>query len=144
MNEKIFRHTFVDSSSVAAGTIMELNLPYKNKFRWLWCFFQNDSFTVGSEAWMRFYFKGEIVVELPAEIQPRSGIQIKMSNSYITHLSSNTTGAAVIFFNNSDNSGYYCIHPFKLVAECDRVTLETNTSGLTRALLAVLSTDLAF
>jgi hypothetical protein len=151
MNDRPFQIQLVDAV-VGEGTVIELSISPQNKFRRLWCFFDNTSMTAaGDAAWIRFYLRGEPVTEIPAVLILGASFAVRcalgtavyspgISSPTAYNTNANVTGRNVIWYNNTDNNPFYAVHPFDLLCEADTVRLESNKAGITRAMLAVLST----
>lgn len=125
------------------SAIVELSIPTADTFRRVWCFFDNTTMTSpGDEAWVRFYKDGEKVTEIPALVVLASNFSIRCAwgPAIFTASSTNVGGRNIIWYNNTDANPYYGVHPFDVLCEADSVRLETSKGGVTRAMLAVLST----
>lgn len=142
MNENPFSVGVQDSGAVAAGNIIDLNLPSGNQRRKVWVFYQNDQHTAkGDEAWVVFYKDGQVITRLPALVflSSVSCIAVAMSN-LVSVAVGTSNNADALYFNNSDAASYYTVNPFTLDLDTDRVVLMTNKAGVTvRCLLACLS-----
>lgn len=135
--------------SAAAGRLIELTLPRENKFRHIWCFYDNTQFVnAGDEAWLRLYNQGQLVVEFPAAVNltatTRFGIANYPSSLGVSqaggNISTNAGGAGVLWWDNqSGGATAFAVQPFRVVATADLIRLESNRGGNTRALLAVFS-----
>lgn len=157
MNQKLFRYASIDQEvdigTTAAGIIFELELPRSHRFRYVWCYYDNRSFSaVGDEAWIRFYNEGQLSIELPAALIPLPGTRLGMANypegvvsgsdQANSSAAVNVGGPGVMWWdNNTSTTIAFACHAFRVVADADLVRLESNKEGNTRALLAVFSAD---
>lgn len=151
---KLFAAAIIDnavgSAAVAAGTVFELSIPRENKFRTIWSYYDNRSFTnAGDECWINFYNNGELVAELPAAVRFYATSRIGISNyleqtidpaGSLTFIETNPGGPGVLWHRNQDSQGSEkALHPFKITVEADTVRMVSSRAGDTRAVLGVLS-----
>lgn len=136
--------TGIVAAAAGAGVVIERAIASTNKFRKVWCFFENADFIAGDEAWIRFYLNNAVVSEFPALIKVTAGTFFGFATSNATFLATGSSAIgddSLFYFNSDPGVGYYVLQPFSVTCEADSVRLEQTKAGTTvKALLACLST----